>query len=112
MGSPSGVDGAADLQESGTLLVLLRIENHRAIGTVVPRAGVSGLNRCRTGEKLRSGGEVERVKPLEVIAIGIFGHGDNVDRVARAIDNRRRSDSDFRRDLAAASTVAGGFAGK
>jgi len=50
------------------------------------------------------------VNALEISAAGIFRHSHNVNGIAGTIDDGRRSDANFRGDLAAAAIVAGGFA--
>ena len=67
----------------------------------------------RAAEQFGAGREVERVQALEIRGTGL-GHRDDVDRAvwtARSIDDRRRRDPDFRRDLRAASRIARRLAG-
>ncbi len=63
--------------------------------------------------ELGAGGEVERMQALMVAPGGILAHADGEEcavGAAVAVDDWRRGDADFGRDLPAAVVVAGGFA--
>src|SRR5690348_452704 len=46
---------------------------------------------------------------LKIIACGVFGHRDDVNGIARAVDHRCSSNSNFGRNLTATAVVTGGF---
>src|SRR6478672_52876 len=47
---------------------------------------------------------------MHVVPVGFLRYRHDVNRVARAIDNRRRSNADFRSHLPAAAIIADGLA--
>ena len=58
---PAQIDDAAIQDQAGTLLILLRIENHVDAVAVVARAGISCRNVNGPPELLRPGFQIERV---------------------------------------------------
>jgi hypothetical protein len=52
--------------------VLLRIEGHRPADTAGARAGKRGLDRPGSAEELTTGGQIEGVQPLDVLAAAVF----------------------------------------
>ncbi len=107
MRTPSGVNGATDFQESRPFVVLRGIEDHVSVRAVRAGSRVSRGDRGRTSEQFRAGRQVERVDAVNIVAAGSFGHGDQINGVARPVDNRRGSNADLGSNLAAAAIIAG-----
>ena len=99
MRRPCRVDGGADLEQAGAFLILFRVEDHVSVRAVVACAGIGGLHSGGAAEELRAGGEIESVQAMEIISVGVFGHGHDIDRAmraARAVDDRRGRHADLR----------------
>src|SRR5438309_2484195 len=113
VGSPTGVDGSIQQEQRNALLILSWVEYHIRPITVVAGSRIFRLNVYRTVEKLGTGGEIERMKPLMVSGAAL-GHGDHVDGAIRAsfgIDDGSCRNSDLRLHLVAATRVRCGFSG-
>src|SRR5205807_1577287 len=73
----------------------------------------AGLDLLRSTEKLRSCGDVEGMKPLEILAGCILAHGNNIHSPVGSgvpIDDRSRGNPYFGSDLTATMNIRGGFA--
>src|SRR5881394_4491981 len=106
MRGPGSIDNAICKNQSGTLLVLGRIENDPPATAAVTCAWIGRRNRCWR-QAVYAGGEIERVQALE-IARALFAHGDDKQSAVGselAVDHRRGSDTNLRHYLKAAATV-------
>src|SRR5947209_3025548 len=109
MRGPGRDDLAIQRHEPCPILVLLRIEDGGASRTAGARSRKRPLDRRRATKELRARRDVERVETLKVRAGPVLGHRHDVDRAirtTRSIDDRRRRDADFWRDLRAAPGIA------
>jgi len=96
-------------QQTRTFFVLLRIEDHCAVVTVVARAGKRRLNFCRAAEHFCAVAEIQGVQTLGIAARTVFAHGHDVNDAPRSIDHRRGRNADLRCHLTAAAIVGSGF---
>ena len=110
MRCPRGVNGAINFQKARPFFVLLRIKDDVSPRTAVAYARKCSGNRFWAAEEFRPCGQIERMDSLKIIARGVLRHRNDVNGVARAIDHGRGGNSNFGRNLKAATVIARGFA--
>jgi hypothetical protein len=104
----SQVENSVEQEQARAFLVLAGIE-----GGLAGEVGEGGLNFFGAAKEFGAGGDVEGVEAMMIIPLGILGHGAEVDGAVSAsiaVDDGRVGNADFRRDLAAATRIAGRFA--
>ncbi len=105
MRRPAGIDRSVREQQRSALFIALGVERRRR-GSA-DRKGCADFNRAV--QQLGAGCDIERVQPLMIVRAAVDRHGDDIHRsvsAGGAVDHRRRSNADFRRDLIAAAIVA------
>ncbi len=113
MRSPSRIDHAVQQEQASPFCVLPGRKHNVSSRTVVACSRERSLNILRAAKLFRAISHVQSVQPLMIVSGSVLRHCDHVNRAVRArfgVDDRSRSDADFRRDLPATVIVAGGFA--
>jgi hypothetical protein len=113
MRAPSQVNGVVNQDETGAFVVLRRIKEDEASGTIVSGAGILGVDENGAVVNFAAIGGVEGVQALVIVAGSVFRHGDNKDRRIPDLgpgDDGCCSDSDLRVDLRTSAIVGGGLA--
>ena len=112
VGCPACINDAVDQKKRGAVLVLLGIEYNTSVCAVIAGTRICRSDFNRPAELFRARRYIEGVESVVVSAAGILSHSNNVNRAMRAgrhIDNRRRSNSDYRLDRATTAVCRKGF---